>query len=214
MASLILPPSSVRAVIAGTKTQHREPVRPQPERGVSPCHYVRSGVAHAAEPNEYGVGGCTCREIKAPWFVGDEIWVRETWWANGSEVAYRADGEMPEHMQGERWRSAATMPRWASRLSLRVLSVRVERLQEIGEEDARAEGYEPCRSHDGLCYAANGTWVSARHPSFGVGLRPSARAEFACAWDMHHAARFPWSSNPWVWRISFERVRAGTEAGR
>lgn len=89
------------------------------------------------------------------------------------------------------WRPSIFMPRWASRLLLEVASVRVERLRDITEEDARAEGVEP----------VDGAWR-------GDGdVYPAARGAFRSLWDSINAARgYGWDANPWVWRIEFARI--------
>lgn len=97
------------------------------------------------------------------------------------------------------------MPRWASRITLTVTDVRVERLQEISEEDARAEGCE--------------AWVSGHGP---VGYQPerteyhglaSFRHGYEMLWQDINGERAPWSSNPWVWVIAFRRVEAQPSQG-
>jgi hypothetical protein len=79
------------------------------------------------------------------------------------------------------------MPRWASRITLRVKSVRVERVQDITEEDAKAEGW-PYR-HD-------------------VGGGPLAIEWFHALWDSINGKTYPWASNPWVWAVTFRRVKS------
>jgi len=95
-----------------------------------------------------------------------------------------------------RWRPSIHMPRWASRITLEVKGVRVERVQEISEEDARAEG---CDSPD---------WP--RFVTFPDGTRYAlfhAREGFEWTWDQMYAKRgYGWNLNPWVWVIEF-RVR-------
>jgi hypothetical protein len=86
------------------------------------------------------------------------------------------------------------MPRWASRITLEVTEVRVQRLQEISAEDAVAEGLE---------------WVS---PTFGIhGLAASwsgdPRESYRALWDSINGERAPWESNPYVWALTFRRVR-------
>ena len=83
-----------------------------------------------------------------------------------------------------RWRSPRYMPRWASRLTLDVVSVRVERLHAITEEDAIREGVRPA---DAL-------------------MAGTYRQAFADLWDSLNAKRAPWASDPWVWRIEFRRA--------
>lgn len=162
---------------------------------------------------------------------GDRIWVKETWKPHcegpiseefplGTCVKYKADGKCvkPEtwtHNQGywcesqeetTRWRPSIFMPRWASRITLEVVSVRVERLQDITEDDAIAEGILPFK-----LVAANGTtilWGVAREQSEHGS---TARVGYEILWDSinigkaasggKHAA---WSTNPWVWVVSFK----------
>lgn len=128
---------------------------------------------------------------------GDRLWARETWAlvddrskpsTRASGVLYRATDERASSFSGSRrWRPSIHMPRWASRLTLEVVSVRVERLQEITEEDAKAEGTAQalCNFPDPLC------------------------PMFAMAWERLHGPG-SWAANPWVWAVSFRRVeRAG-----
>lgn len=143
---------------------------------------------------------------------GDVLWAKETWRFEGTDmnrhgrthslqdgVVSYADGrrltfERP-WQDVERWmtranrtRSGISMPRWASRLSLRVLDVRVQRLQEISEEEARAEGVVP---------------LQMDHGSF----LPC----FEGLWDSHNK-RHPWSSNPWVWAATVEPIGSASAA--
>jgi hypothetical protein len=93
---------------------------------------------------------------------------------------------------GDRWRSPLFMPRWAARLWLRLVDVRVERLQEISGMDALAEGVEILSG------------VDDRGPAR---LHAAARARFKELWDSLNARRgYPWSSNCHVWVLSFERA--------
>lgn len=137
---------------------------------------------------------------------GDLLWVREThaiatghMYDGEAAVKYRADDALValhdersnSHARNasisDRWRPSIHMPRWASRLTLRVTEVRVERLQDISEDDAEAEGVDPYEYPSGP-------------------LAPSHRGAFFELWDKLNAQRAPWRSNPWVWVVSFERV--------
>lgn len=95
------------------------------------------------------------------------------------------------------WKSSIFMPRWASRITLEVVSVRVERLHEITEDDARREGVErdtaPC-DHTRLSCDEVGC------------MGPTHRSTFAELWDSINGDRAPWASNPWVRRVEFKRV--------
>lgn len=88
-------------------------------------------------------------------------------------------------------RPSLHMPRWASRITLEVTGVRVERLQEISEADARAEG---------LSTAPGGWWSGADGQA---GATP--RAAFALLWNSINGAD-SWNENPWVWVVEFRRV--------
>lgn len=160
---------------------------------------------------------------------GDRLWVRETWRPHylgdgiwDLDVSYAADGERRRINDGEfgekdwTWPKAADrgnvsplfMPRWASRLTLTVTEVRVQRLQEMSDADAAAEGVE-MESADPPFYYVPGIWP---HSITAVGIeepggRHAARS-FAKLWDRLNAHRALWDSNPWVVALSFT-VRRG-----
>ena len=91
------------------------------------------------------------------------------------------------------WRSPIHMPRWASRLTLELTAVRVQRLQEISEADAIAEGVLPCPDEP--------MYADEPHERY---LPPQFR--FGDLWDSINAKRAPWSSNPWVFALTFRKV--------
>jgi len=101
---------------------------------------------------------------------------------------------------GVAWKPSIHMPRWASRLTLEVTAVRVERLREINTADIHAEGVA-CSD----CWTAGTPY---RFPVDGVGLIPEhcgCRGKFANLWDDIYAKRgYPWAGNPWVWVIEFK----------
>ena len=152
----------VRAILEGRKTQTRRPVKlPSPDGAVyvdpggtifGPGPYVKN---YKVVP---GGDGQMHPRILCPYgYPGDRLWVKETH-AIVPRTAYWHDPTIPHVERGDewavyraawercapsRWRASIHMPRWASRLSLEIVSVRVERLHAITEEDARAEGVEP-----------------------------------------------------------------------
>lgn len=117
-----------------------------------------------------------------------EMAAKDRWW----RAAGRLENGDPLPLWLGRWRPSIHMPKWACRLWLRVEDVRVERLQEISEEDARAEGVEP------VSYAS----PDNRH------LTHPYRDGFASLWDFINGKRAPWKSNPWVWAVTFSRTEA------
>ena len=186
----------VRAILDGRKTQTRRVVKPQPEWVPYPAHVCEPG-----EPVGFWAWQRTPRNFHDSVHedfarhnpfgaVGDRLWVRETWAGLeiGDDVAvsYRADVPEDAH-KFDRWRSPIHMPRWASRITLEITDVRVERVQEISEADAIAEGV---------------TAYADAHLSKGHDRTPVE--VFAYLWDSLNAKRgYGWDVNPWVWVISF-----------
>ena len=118
-------------------------------------------------------------------------------------AAYRADGDVAHKTHGAAlWRPSIHMPRWASRLTLDVTAVRVERLQAISEDDARAEGVREFPLQEG----APGAWWTA-DPSAGAAMHArDPVAAFRKLWDSINGDRASWDSNPWVWVVEFARA--------
>jgi len=202
----------VRAILAGHKTQTRRLVKVGDtieERDDGTRWPYFTTWAHGDDGSPWAA--CPYGE------PGDRLWVRETWAARTDVDAlkdpdkarhyamYRADdaGSPTDpnnwHDYGGKWRPSIHMPRWVSRLTLAVTAVRVERLQEISEDDAQAEGVDR--------YAA-----ACDHPRFGcdeIGcLGVTHRASYAALWDDINGDRAAWASNPWVWVVEFGRVQS------
>jgi hypothetical protein len=155
---------------------------------------------------------------------GDRLWVRETWglaahtdptdWHRGSIVGVSVD-EIAERWRIEHradwevedgtcyWRPAIYMPRWASRIALLITDVRVQRLQEIIEADARAEGVHvlPLQSGSGAWWTAD---VAAGAPLHGR----DPIAAFRKIWDSINGERGSWASDQPVFAISFKEETA------
>lgn len=173
---------------------------------------------------------------------GDRLWVRERWRPTIAHscglpicdcadvtIKYAADGAslfFSDDQIPEEWsmpKAARTgdvtplyMPRWASRLMLVIISVRVERLHHIDDVDALAEGadeaalfglgYWPARQC--LCHVELVQHAGANLDDWLTG----PRGAYAAIWDRINAKRAPWSSNPWVWRVEFKVAEARHDA--
>lgn len=204
----------VRAWMAGRKTQTRRVVKPQPE--------LRDGAWYWSHPR-YDTPALYDAVAKCALYQpGDVLWFREACRAHEREdgldgVVYAADGAfvpIPNTQQASdawlelhgyrggrgEWVRSIHMPRWAARNFARVKAVRVERVQEISEEDARAEG---AAFHDGSGVGHSGWRHDEESPVY-----ESARASFAALWDSINGAKHPWSSNPWVWVYELEKLDA------
>jgi len=209
----------VRAILAGNKTMTRRVVKPQPTEWITPGMPGMSAIWPAV--NLHG----RCAPQKCPYGrPGDRLWVRETWTPDHSAfyphhpVIYRADNyadgmsiENGKAWSDEargwfpfKWRPSIHMPRKFSRLLLEVLSMRVERVQDISEEDALAEG-----SFLGRCpclemQAKSRNAIEAKFRQTGCYIHGT---EFSELWDSINAKRgYGWDVNPWVWVVEFRRV--------
>lgn len=141
---------------------------------------------------------------------GDRLWVRETWAApvvwNATPPRdldphvgcwWLADDKRPLSADELRWRPSIHMPRWASRITLEITGVRVERLQEISHGDAMAEG---CAGYD---WVPSSPYIVGPHTDAGE----LPQEEFQRLWDSINGKRegCSWSDNPWAWVVSFRR---------
>ena len=151
------------------------------------------------------VGGGDGRECRCPYGKpGDRLWVRETWVpvstfdpSPETGALYRADPMYDGTTEFDwKWRPSIHMPRWASRITLEVTEVRVERLQDISEEDAKAEGVN------------GGCLKCGQENPCGCGVpSPCHLDSFVYVWNEINAKRgYPWESNPWVWVVGFQAV--------
>ena len=198
----------VRAILEGRKTQTRRIVKPQPHTSLNdgePC----------------GLGWHTPKVTMERWQTaetfskelsrhcpygkpGDRLWVRETfadvgWPPTGPQYVYRADPDSGDN-DVQKWRPSLFMPRAASRITLEVVSVRVERLNAISEEDAKAEGAEEISLE---------SQESINETRYGPGLTDNgyypevSYAEgYQRLWESINGPG-SWNANPWVWVVEF-----------
>lgn len=191
----------IRALLAGRKTQTRRILKPQPESQVNGKFHIRGTGGGCFDVDESSIGRIAADYCRfAP---GDRLWVRENFNADGEGPVYAA--EWPLHDPcAPRWRPSIHMPRWASRLTLLVESVKVERLQDISEVDAIAEGIAKSPHGNG------DQWLDYPEGSSAAGwIDP--RASFRSLWKSIHGAD-GWIENPYVAAISFRVVKENIDS--
>ncbi len=200
----------VKAILEGKKSQTRRIMKPQP--------YLQKGLLYplmnkpenafvwefkkenrwfAWEHNSYQFDLTISNQCPYG-LVGSRLWVRETFatekcWDNKPMSFFNNASDVPiwfkvcdplvaDFVPRGKWRPSIFMPRWASRINLEVTEVRVQRLQEITQEDCLAEGSYMATDKDD-------------------------EGGFVNLWDSINIKRgYSWSSNPWVWAISFKRM--------
>jgi len=191
---IIFSSEMVRATLEGRKMQTRRVIKPQP--AIKPRVFKNEdGVFYSLMDK--------CVYQKSPFgTIGDRLWVRETWfeWVknNSEQLPYLYKATIPSddleilRQSGHafKWKPSLFMPRWASRISLEIINIRVERVQEITERDARDEGVE----HPNIAVSPPSTYSDYKH-KFKL-LWDSINAKHGCGWDI----------NPWVWAIEFKKL--------
>lgn len=191
----------VQAILAGNKTQTRRAIKWPLMDKTQWFELDASYGIELANPSSPIDHLCPYGQI------GDQLWVRETFSASYKteehcrkygEIHYRADcDKFREEMLSLSWTPSIHMPRWASRIQLQITNIRVERLQDISESDALAEG---CRRIEGCKWR---TWEEA---DAGIPMHDhTARDAFSGLWRAINGED-SWTENPWVWVIEFKRV--------
>lgn len=202
----------VRATLAGIKKHTRRVIKPQPVAyGRSSYGGTRQGWIWKPKSLNRGWNdddkdpyrnenlattalACECPYGKR----GDRLWVKETYSSHGAfgdngRITYRADlGDSAKEPHGLKWKPSIFCPRKASRITLEIVSVRVERLQDISGEDAKAEGMDVVRNE----------WAGACG-DFDESLTDIEL--YQILWESINGPG-SWAANPWVWVIEFKRV--------
>ncbi|WP_059265020.1 hypothetical protein [Acinetobacter baumannii] len=215
----------VRAILEGRKTQTRRLVK---EKLISEQAEFESGnrpnVIHSEPSLKYYIdNSCPFGQ------VGDHLWVRETFsyalneddhicdkdgnsvWDVKDAHIYFAASEI--NVEGK-WMPSIHMPRWASRFSLEITNIRVERLNELSEADAIEEGVEPIIVQDNV-KVGNGWAKENRHMWKGYknkarAYQDTAKDSFNSLWESINGDG-SWDLNPWVWVIEFRVIQGGRE---
>lgn len=187
----------VKAILEGRKTMTRRVIK---QDIVNSCDIDTDGTLLDYQDSD----GDFINPVKlCRYKVDDILWVRETWrYGSGrgtSTYQYRADWTEEELLEEEpflKWKPSIHMPKEAARIFLKVTNVRVERLQDITEEDAFKEG---CIDYQ--CKIGDGKFEDV------IEFDLTARDALIDLWDSLNAKRgYSWENNPWVWVIEFEKI--------
>lgn len=204
----------VRAILEGRKTVTRRAVNPQP--------MLTDGSGFSWKGHLFGSGSDdreTSRNFSrhcCPYGKpGDRLWVRETHADIGCRLTFRADTDDGAHCQVKKWTPAIHMFRRHSRILLEIVEVRVERLQDINDEQAQAEGIIPVPkttedSHQfwrNYHLSGDGTFcVRTPKESFKSLWCHVAGGSFPKGEAAYKASPHSWDANPWVWVVEFKQV--------
>lgn len=190
----------VRAILEGRKTQTRRIINPQPPEHIDRLHgnALRKRFPYQLEDDSGNPCGKGFQDDNHQFWrpvglAGDRLWVKETFSAAGvfgedGRKFYRADYVDGKHPSGLHWKPSIFCTRKASRITLEIVNVRVERLQDISEQDAAAEG---CK-----CPGCMGDNLSGC---------PDCKDDYRLLWNRINGPS-SWDKNPWVWVIEFKRV--------
>lgn len=219
----------VKAILDGKKTMTRHLVKFKDftTDSITPLHIelVDGKYCLFNERNGWLIGYPKCKFGE----IGDRLWVRETWIQgyddpliesegddeNAVSIIYKADGKEEYRScsaeTAENWgdfsadsemvgfKSPIHMPRWASRILLEITDIRIERLNDISDEDAVKEGLR--------ILPASGRYVVSPGDQYFGSASHDAVEVFSWLWDSINAKKgYPWSSNPWVWVVEFKVV--------
>ncbi|MES2457221.1 MAG: hypothetical protein V4594_16825 [Bacteroidota bacterium] len=196
----------VQAIIEGRKTMTRREVTPQPGEGTHISYMPNEPIDWNGEwyPFKWETEEGESINKHARAAIGDILWVRETFFKNGNDYIYLADGSCCEQFEQcecreigkPKWKPSIHMPKEACRLFLKVTNVRVEKLHEISTSDAKAEGVahviDKITGYCGYNYLHG-----------GYNLMTTPYHGFKSLWKKINGEE-SWNENPWVWVISFE----------
>lgn len=236
---ILFKPEMVRAILEGRKTMTRRVVKPQPENVEYCCTCIK--VKHfyiPKNPKPLSKYEPTHKvlTIKCPYGqIGDHLWVREAWGIyqrsdcmpsgkpyDGAYI-YRATDTIPDIpdyaiVKKFKWHPSIHMPRKFSRVTLEITDIKVERIQDITEEDAIKEGIEGEEydqtivlkdySNKDSKNKFDGQWFQSWSEDLGnyIDEDEICKISFHTLWDSLNGKKYPWASNPWVWCLEFKKL--------
>ena len=184
---IIFSSEMVKAILDGRKTQTRRPCKFQDAENYYINHSTGAWQCHTIFDDKL-------YQVKCPYAIGNRLWVRETWgiYSGGedgdlipgtipsSSLVYRATDDMGD-LKG--WKPSLFMPRWASRITLEIVDVKVERLRDMSEHDAIKQSFSPQENSLALAY-------------------------FIQYWNSLYTKKpeYQWEANPWAWVIEFRKM--------
>lgn len=188
----------VRAILDGRKTQTRRVIKPDPDkaryneliggREVNMTTFTKVIQWNGHDFSVYGDWHEDLRQL-IPYCPygrsGDRLWIRETHYPTNGIILYKADNQC----EVAKWTPSIHMRREYSRINLEITNIRVERLQDISEEDAKAEGCDNSKSEAAL----------------ECGWYEKPRRAYQRLWEKINNSG-SWDKNPWVWVVEFRRV--------
>lgn len=201
MKPILFNTSMVHAILDNRKTMTRRVIKPQPnnEQRIDYCEPRKEWAFMRG-------WALVDRIIRSPYQKGDILYVRETFFEYKGRFYYKADGKHEALAQlgiSFKWRPSIHMPREAARIFLRVTNISVAKLQDITDEQAKAEGANFCNRH---------------HVGVYEKMRRSAVERFAEIWNstIKKSDRnlYSWEANPYVWVIEFERISREEAIGK
>jgi len=218
----------IKSILDGSKIQTRRIIKPQPDfdsawknltnigglvseaflkkkmEGRNIPQINLSGHHLGVNSNDgFGTGICT-PNIRVKVHKGDIFWVRETSAELTKGYAYKADGVFLEKQKVFKWKPSIFMPKEACRIFLKVTNVRVERLKDISEEDAIAEGIQPITAHNDPNRILG--WHDYMvNPKYGFNTFFDPRESFFSLWESINGKE-SLDANPWVWVYDFEKT--------
>ncbi len=202
MKPIIFNSEMVMAILAGDKTQTRRVIKPQPIEIKPNCFKYKD--------NKYLIWEKDFN-LLAPYEIGQTIWVRETFGYLNGTIIYRAGPHKKGIIgyAGLKWKSSIFMPRKVARIFLKIINIRIERIQDVKRKDVFKEGIQIYNkgyyTYEVPCYYKNleGKIIKKM-------LVNNSKDVFINLWDSINKKRgYGWDENPYIWVYDFEIINGG-----